>query len=124
MEYEPSYAQGQVLVVFNEPVRTDFARDFGKTFGYELADEEYNHGEAYIFLTEVGRENEAIDKFAQYSDFVNCAGLRDEKLEARWEGLEQATTEIQNLQDDASLPDNLYRKKLEGIVDHLKQLLD
>ena len=124
MEYEPEYAQGQILVVFKDDQGEGFARGFGKTLGYELSDERYEHGEAYIFETEVGGEKKAKEKFSEYSDFIDCVSLRDIKIEARWEGLEQAMTEVQGLHDDSELPDNLYRKRLEGIVNRFKQLLD
>ncbi|MBT3397372.1 hypothetical protein HOA55_00900 [archaeon] len=124
MEYEPEHAPGQILVVFKEPTRKDFAQDFGKTLGYELSDEEYNHGDAYIFQTDVGGEEEAIAKFVPCSEFVDWAGFRDIKIEARWESLEQAMAGIQSLQEEASLPDNLYNEKLEKMVERLKHLLD
>ncbi|MDD3150988.1 MAG: hypothetical protein PHV68_09150 [Candidatus Gastranaerophilales bacterium] len=124
MEYKPKYARGQILVVFKNRCNDRFARDFGKTLGYQLMDEKYEHGEAYLFKTELGKEQEAKKKFAAHFEFVDWAELRDIKIETRWSGLEQAIIKIQELYDNVEIPDDFYSQKLEEIRHYLKQLKD
>jgi hypothetical protein len=121
MGYEPEYAKGQILVVFKNRCGEGFAQDFGKTLGYRLLDETYEHGEAYIFQTEVGKENEAKERFAAYSEFVDWADLRDIKMEARWNSLEQAIAKIQDLHDNVEIPDNSYNQRLKEIIEYIRQ---
>ena len=115
MQYESDYAKGQILVFFKDGSK-EFVRDFGKLLGYNLSEENYEHGEAYIFETDVGKEKEAVKIFTAYPDFVSSASLRDIKIEGRWNSLEKALSMVQELHDDAEIPDDKYNSRIEKII--------
>lgn len=121
MVYTPKYAKGQIVVSFKRNVSCDFAIEFGKGLGYNLSREDSENGETYVFFTPIGMEKLAIEKFRQYSEFVDWADLRDVKIERRWSGLEKAIGKIQNLIDDAEISDKEYTERLNEIVSCLNK---
>jgi hypothetical protein len=123
MGYEPKYAEGQILVGFKGQCSKHFAREFGERVGFEMSEEPYDHGEAYIFKTELGKETEAIEKFLSYDEFVGGACLRDLKMEARWESLDKMIELARSMYDDSSgLPDEQYNQRLDEMIKYLHGL--
>jgi len=122
MPYKPKYAKGQILVEFKRATSQEFARTFGKQIGFEFADEDYEHGlYAVAYKTKPGKERQAIKKFKSYPDFVKWAYLRDIKLEARWNHLEEIAEEVKAISDDAStLSDREYERRRKLIASKLK----
>ncbi|MCD6381468.1 MAG: hypothetical protein J7L43_00625 [Candidatus Aenigmarchaeota archaeon] len=124
MRYEPQYAKGEILVAFSKSIDKDFARKFGEVLGYELSDDEYRHGyNIFIYKTSPGKEREAIEKFKSHSDFVMWAERRDIKLENRWNLLERVEKMINNLIDNAEIPDKEYESKIEELCEILRKSL-
>lgn len=120
MKYKPEYAKGQILVSFKGNFSDDFVTEFGKGLGYNLS-RNSETSDNYIFFTPIGMEGIAIQKFMEHPEFVDWASLRDIKLEVRWKGLEKAVAEIQNLIEDAEMPDKDYRRKLNEIISCLRK---
>ena len=120
MEYQPEYAKGQILVHFKRPYSDAFIREFGETLGYTLLDNEERAG--HVFKTEPGKEEEALNKFKSFSDFVEWTDYRDIKMESRWESLEEAIDLLQQLHDNVEIPDNEYNTKLREIQDYLQKI--
>ncbi len=122
--YKPDYAKGEILVCYLDNIDTDlgFARTFGKTLGYELADI-YEYGDdVFIYKTLSGKENAACKAFISHNKFVDWAEKRDIKIEKRWKSLEQGVEMLTSLNDDAELPDMEYAEKLDKIIAYLKNL--
>jgi hypothetical protein len=121
MEYTPKYAKGQIHVIFkyDGDYTEDFVRKFSKALGYELIKE---HGGNYIFKTEVGKEKEAVERFREYSKFVEYADLRDIKMDLRHNSLELAIDQIQELQQNVELSNSQYNQKLKDISVYINQL--
>ena len=122
MEYEPDYAKGEILVFFRLDCGQGFASDFGQHIGYKLSTDSYDHGDAFIFKTEVGKEDEAIKKFTKYSEFISGAEFRDLEMERRWEGLERVVDEAEVLRGDVALSNDVYNQGLDKIIVFLKGL--
>jgi hypothetical protein len=120
MTYKPKYAEGQILVIFEGECNKLHAEYFGERLGYELDDEEYKHGDAYIFKTEAGKEKEAIEKFMAHPEFIDSAELRDIKMEERFSKLEKLLDMVQELHNDVELPDDQYNQRLGDIKHYLK----
>ena len=116
MKYLPLYARGEILVEFKGPQSNDFAKTFGEKLGYTLKDEEYKHGNAFIYLVPVGQEKKAAKQFERYKKFVDWADLRDIKLEERWTGLEKIIAKLEALKDQAEIPDREYKRELNLIL--------
>lgn len=120
MKYKPKSAEGQILVEFKSEVNRDFARTFGKQIGIRLAKEDYEHGDAFIYQTEPGEERQAIKEFKRYRKFVAWADLRDLRLEARWNELEEIIAALENLRDNAdTLGDKDYQSQREALARRL-----
>jgi len=122
--YQPNYAQREILVVFKgfPDMNDNFAKIFGQIIGYELLGT-YEHSESdYIFQTPVGQEDKACKEFASHEKFIDCASRRDLKLDKRWNELEEAERKIQDLHENADLPDDEYNKQLQKIIEYLQSL--
>lgn len=144
-KYSPEYAKGQILVSLRDfpnvrgillnldPIET--AHNLGKKLRYPLKavenlsgkwyrkeeDEDYLEY-AYVFQTEVGKEEEARKRFEEYPEFVEWTELRDLKFERRWKGLERIVDNAQDLISDSELPDNVYDSKIDSLIEKLKKL--
>jgi len=122
MKYKPEYAKGQILVGFLPSGGNDFAEPFGEAIGYKLSTESYEHGNEFIFETPVGKEEIAIKKFKQYKEFVQWAGRRDIKQEARWNEIEAIEERLEDLKDDVAISDKRFNAKRSKLIDMLKKL--
>jgi len=122
IKYKPKYAFGQILVEFKSAKNEQFAREFGKTLGYEMANETYEHGTAFIYKTKRGEEKTAINQFEKYPEFVNWADRRDIGLESRWNGLESTIRMLQEIADDAEQPDTQYNNNLDKVITSIQLL--
>lgn len=124
MVYRPKYAKGEILVSFRAGCgHKIFAMMFGEALGYSLTDEKYVRGcDVFIYKTKRGKEKEACKRFEEFSDFVESAHLRDVKLDAEYENLEQAIDMFRNLLDDVPLPKGEYKKRLDDIVDYIQKI--
>ncbi len=121
-EYFPEYAKGQIFVFFKRDYALDFVKEFGKTLGYILSDENYPWGSFHIFQTKVGEEQAARQRFESYSEFVESTDLRDLKLESRWRGIEDIVMKTRDLDDAVYLPDKAYNARIEEIINHLRDI--
>ncbi len=120
MEYVPNYANGQILVVFKPALSYDFIYDFANKLGYPLIKIPDSYSVGHIFKTNIGDEKKAIKQFKKYTKFVEYAELRDLKLEERVQKLDQAIEMINNLSENISLPDELFKGRLNDISKYLK----
>jgi len=121
MDYQPDYAEGEIVVRFNLEVSTDFARTFGRLLSYDLKDKSRFSDNCFIYQTETGREREAVEKFSIHSGIVDWASLRDIRLESTWNNLEQIVNSIRELQDNLKISDEEYVKRITQICVSLKK---
>jgi hypothetical protein len=118
---EREFVKGQILVCFKKPYCKNFVREFGKTLGYNLSEEEYRYGSLYIFQTEIGKEEETRKGFEFYSKFVDWTSLRDLKIERRWGELESIIKKFEELSEDvAEISDKDYKQRLNQIIEGIK----
>jgi hypothetical protein len=121
--YELAYVPGQIIVLFkNDVQRKDFIRDFGNMLGYTLLDEKSYTDYVYVFQTEQEKEQDAINKFQLYTEFVEWAERRDKKYEIRLKTLEDAITQLQGLYENVNIPRKEYNTQLSTISSYLKAL--
>ncbi len=122
MKYQPNYAKGEILVEFKGPQSKDFAKAFGEKLGYALKDEEYKHGNAFIYIVPEGQEKKISRQFERYKKFVDWADRRDIRLEQRWTGLEKIISKLEALKDNAEIPDREYKRLLDNISTEILKL--
>jgi len=119
-KYQPKYAKGQILVEFKPQVSRDFAKTFGENIGFKISDEDYEHGTAFIYQTKPGEEKQAKITFQRHKKFIAWADLRDLRLEARWNELEEIIAALENLGDNAdTLGDKDYQSQREALARRL-----
>jgi len=144
-KYSPEYAKGQILVSWRafpevrgiqlnvDPDET--AHALGEKLGYPLKAIENLSGKwyrkeededylpyAYVFQTEVGKEEEARKRFEEYPEFVEWTGRRDLKLERRGRDLEKIVDDAQVLLYDLEISDKIYDSRIDSLIDALKKL--
>ena len=121
MKYQPNYAKGEILVEFKGSQSRDFARAFGQRLGYTLKDEDYQHGNAFIYIVPENREKNVSKQFEKHKEFIEWASHRDIKLEQRWAGLGKVITRLQALSDCVEdYSDSEWNRILECIANCLK----
>lgn len=111
-EYEPRYAEGQILVWYKGDAHKQFVKGFGQRLGYELSEQEFPY--AWSYDCTPGQEAEAIAEFLSYDKFVESAMRRDLKLEDRWKALEEVIARARNI--EAETPDREFQASLDGVI--------
>ncbi len=120
--YIPDYAKGEILVGFYdmpEPSR-DFPELVGNMLGFKLISMVENC-EAYIYQTEIGKEDEACKIFMEKGLYVDYADKIDLNLEKKWNGLEEAVKNIENLSNSV---EKYPSSEFNGKIDLIKKLLN
>lgn len=123
-EYEPEYAEGEILVSFRIEAGEGFARDLGQTLDYDLKgrDGRWEYGDAVVYEVPAGEEDEACEKFEDREDFVDWAARRDVRLEKRWEGVEEAEEMLDEI--DFKAGSDECKEKLDELISFLEELKD
>jgi hypothetical protein len=125
MTYDPEYSTGEILVCFRKNVDGGFADNFGEIIGYKLSYEKQFTKGTFVYLTNEGNEEEAIQRFMEHSPrIVDWASRRDLRLERRWQGLDELANRVADLQDEAELPHKQYQERLRSIADYVAKLHD
>lgn len=118
--HQPLYSEGEILVYFKVPVTDNFAATFGQCLGYQLAGS-WEHGvNVFIYQTTPQEEEKAINVFLEKAEFVESAFRRDIGLERRWQSLEEAIGELEELLGDCEIPEGEYQQRLREIKRKLR----
>ena len=125
-EYIPRYAEGEIVVFFNEADVEDskkFMQGFGAHMGYEFKEmwRWDTNGTIAVYKTDVGKEDETISYLESIS-FVQRADRIDSRLEARTDGIEDVIDSLRELDDNLEIPDDDYKQKLDTISQKLEKL--
>jgi hypothetical protein len=126
--YKPEYAKGEILVQFTGNVHTNdgFVHDLLELAGYQLKDEEYEIGEAYIVQTKPGEEEKACRDLRtlriKNHKLVDWAVRRDLKFEQRFKDLDELVNISESIRDNAENGDTDYNKSLDELIKYAKKL--
>ncbi len=123
---ETEYEKGQILVKFEEfqgyKITLNFAKHFGENLSYEFLEQSGRYeSTVYVFKTEEGQEQKAIDDFFTYP-FVDWAVLRNLKNEDIVNSLDIAIVKLRNFQYDVidGMTSGEYDNGLEQVIQYLK----
>jgi len=124
-KYSPLYAKGEIIVGFRKLVHPniDLAEMFAQAWGYKVKEGTEFYPNAFIYLTDPGKEQEAIDFFLGKTEFIEWAERRDLRLESRWKDLEHCINELRQIDEDAGqLSSEDYNIKLQEMIEQLTRM--